>query len=119
MPPPERNPMKVPALLYHHVGPRPPSDRYASLSIGVGQFERQMEWLARQGYTGVRPSDWLAWRRGEGVAPRKPVLLTFDDAYGDFPEFALPTLQRFGFGAVVFVITGKLGGTAPWDGARL
>jgi peptidoglycan/xylan/chitin deacetylase (PgdA/CDA1 family) len=116
---PERRFMKIPALLYHHVGPQAPSKQWASLSVHTEQFTRQMEWLARRGYTAIRPSDWLKWRRGQGTLPRRSVLLTFDDAYGDFPEFALPVLQRFGFSAVVFVITARIGGSNAWDGATL
>jgi peptidoglycan/xylan/chitin deacetylase (PgdA/CDA1 family) len=43
------------------------------------------------------------------------VLFTFDDAYEDLVEFAFPVLQRHGFTAAVFVVTGHLGGTNVWD----
>jgi len=79
------------------------------------QFERQVRWLARRGYTGIRPSDWLAWCREGKPLPEKPVLFTFDDAYADTAEHALPVLRRYGFGAVVFVMTAQLGGTNAWD----
>src|ERR1700686_2624284 len=111
--------MMVPALLYHHVGPHAADARYSSLSISAGQLDRQMRWLVQNGYTSIRPAEWLAWRReGRSLRP-KPVLLPFDDGYADFPEHALPVLQRWGFGAVVFVITGRIGGANLWDGAPL
>ncbi len=74
-----------------------------------------MRWLARRGYAGIRPSDWLAWRRGEAALPDKPVLITFDDAYADVAEYALPVLDGYGFGAAVFVVTGQVGKTNTWD----
>jgi peptidoglycan/xylan/chitin deacetylase (PgdA/CDA1 family) len=107
----------VPALLYHHVGPPAADPRLASLSISAEQFARQMAWLARNGYTAIRPSAWLAWQRGEKSLPRKSVMLTFDDGYADFPDTVLPILLRWGFEAVVFVITGDAT-TNSWDGAR-
>lgn len=111
--------MKIASLLYHHVGPRPPDSRLASLSVRTSRFERQMSWLARRGFVGIRPSEWLRWRRHGVALPSKPVLLTFDDAYADFADFALPVLKRFNFSATVFVITRKIGGVNSWDGARL
>jgi peptidoglycan/xylan/chitin deacetylase (PgdA/CDA1 family) len=107
----------LPVLMYHHVGPPRPGT-YPALTVSPVRFERQMRWLARRGYTGIRPSDWVKWRReGDGL-PAKPVLLTFDDGYADLAEYALPVLRRYGFGAVVFVVTGRVGGTNTWDEAR-
>jgi peptidoglycan/xylan/chitin deacetylase (PgdA/CDA1 family)/glycosyltransferase involved in cell wall biosynthesis len=108
---------KLPGLLYHHVGPLRSSGPQA-ISISPERFERQMRWLARRGYTGIRASDWLRWlREGTGL-PEKPVIITFDDAYADIAEYALPILRRYGFGAVVYVVTGQLGGSNHWDEAR-
>jgi peptidoglycan/xylan/chitin deacetylase (PgdA/CDA1 family) len=72
-----------------------------------------MRWLARRGLRGTSVRDLLAARaagRGKGL-----VGLTFDDGYADFAQHALPVLQRFGFGATVFVIAGRLGRDNGWD----
>jgi peptidoglycan/xylan/chitin deacetylase (PgdA/CDA1 family) len=109
--------MRLPVLLYHHVGPPRPG-AIPSLTVSPERFERQVRWLARRGYNGICPADWLRWRReGKGL-PHKPVLLTFDDGYADLVEYALPVLRRYGFGAAVYVVTGQLGGTNAWDEAR-
>jgi GT2 family glycosyltransferase/peptidoglycan/xylan/chitin deacetylase (PgdA/CDA1 family) len=108
---------RLPVLLYHHVGLRRPGT-YPELTISPERFERQIRWLARRGYVGIRPSDWHAWRLGAGTLPDKPVLLTFDDGYADLADFALPHLERHGFGGAVFVVTGELGGTNRWDEER-
>ncbi len=106
--------IKLPVLMYHHVGPlRPDTD--AGLTVSPARFEAQVHWLARHGYRGIRPSDWLAWRGSAKSLPERPVLLTFDDAYEDVAEYALPVLERHGFGAAVFVITGRVGGTVTWE----
>jgi len=47
--------------------------------------------------------------------PRRPVLITFDDAYDEVAEVALPVLARHGFGAAVFVVTSHVGGSNAWD----
>jgi peptidoglycan/xylan/chitin deacetylase (PgdA/CDA1 family) len=46
------------------------------------------------------------------------VLITFDDAFLDFREIAHPILKSHGFSSVVFVPTGKLGGSEDWVGAN-
>ncbi len=102
------------ALLFHHVGPRRPLT-YASLTIEPVRFERFMRLLARTGHSGVSAADWLSWRRGERSLPRRAVILTFDDAYEDLVEFALPTLVRFGFRATAFVVASEVGGRNSWD----
>ena len=108
---------RLPVMLYHHVGPARPAT-YPELTVSPERFERQVRWLARHGYVGIRPSDWQSWRLGAGALPDKPVLLTFDDGYADLADFALPVLERHGFGAAVFVVTGEIGGTNRWDEER-
>ena len=101
-------------LLYHNVGPLHPGTNPA-LTISPERFERQVSWLAERGYISVRPSEWLRWRK-EGVGlPKRSVFLTFDDAYEDLTEHALPIVLRYGFSAAVYVVTGRLGATNTWD----
>jgi peptidoglycan/xylan/chitin deacetylase (PgdA/CDA1 family) len=88
------------------------------LTVSPAEFEGQLEWLARHGYTPVRVADWAAWRARAAPLPPRPVLLTFDDGYADLAEHAFPALERRGWPAVVFVVTRERvnrwdGGTAP------
>lgn len=102
------------ALLYHHIG-QASAGAYPDLTLSPREFERQIRWLARRGYTGIRPADWFAWYKSGSSLPPKPILITFDDAYADIAEHALPILRQFGFGAAVFVATGRIGQTSDWD----
>jgi peptidoglycan/xylan/chitin deacetylase (PgdA/CDA1 family) len=109
--------MRLPVLLYHHVGPEYPGTIHG-LTVSPEKFEKHVRWLARGGYKGICPADWLQWlREGTGL-PEKPILITFDDGYSDLVEYALPILQRYGFGAAVYIVTGQIGGTNTWDEAR-
>jgi peptidoglycan/xylan/chitin deacetylase (PgdA/CDA1 family) len=47
--------------------------------------------------------------------PELPLLLTFDDGYLDFETVAWPALQRYGFTAMVSVVTDLVGGSNEWD----
>jgi peptidoglycan/xylan/chitin deacetylase (PgdA/CDA1 family) len=54
----------------------------------------------------------LALNTGEA---RGLVGVTFDDAYEDFLGAAVPTLERLGFSATVFVVAGMLGKENTWE----
>lgn len=106
--------VRLPVLIYHHVGPARPNSDHA-LFISTERFEQHIRFLARRGYIGVRPSDWLAWLHHRKPLPKKPVLLTFDDAFKDLNDHALPILEHYGFGAAIFVVTKCVGRGNNWD----
>jgi peptidoglycan/xylan/chitin deacetylase (PgdA/CDA1 family) len=109
--------VRLPVLLYHHIGPSRPGT-FPELTVSADRFARHIQWLARRGYVGICPADWLAWCRKGRPLPRKPVLLTFDDGYADLTTHAFPLLRRHNFGAAVFIVTGRIGGENQWDRAR-
>lgn len=109
--------LRLPVLLYHRVGPRRPGT-FPELTVPSAQFEQEMQWLAEQGYRGIRVAEWLDWRRSGRMSTDRPVLITFDDAYADIAENALPVLQKLGFSATIFVVTSQVGGTNAWDEAH-
>jgi peptidoglycan/xylan/chitin deacetylase (PgdA/CDA1 family) len=105
---------RLSVLLYHRVGAATPTD-FPGLTVSPEKFARQVRWLARRGFTAIRASDWLAWCREGKALPAKPVLLTFDDAFADLAQNALPVLKQYGYSGVVFLVTKCLGGTNTWD----
>jgi len=109
--------MRIPALLYHHVGPSRPGIHH-KLTVSPERFEQQIRWLARHNYSGIKPSDLLRWMRDGKGLPEKPILLTFDDAYADTAEYALPVLRMYGLSGAVFVVTERLGEINAWDEIR-
>jgi len=108
----------VAALLFHHVGlPRPGTD--PSLTVQPNRFERFIRVLERLGYNGVPARSWSAALSGRASLPRRPILITFDDGYADLTEFALPALQRVGWGSTVFVAASTVGARSAWDEPRV
>ena len=87
-----------------------------SLTVSPEQFASQMEWLHRRGYQTVTSARWLAWTNSSQPLPRKPILLTFDDAYADLETTALPIMEKYGFTAIIFAITKLAASPTPWDG---
>jgi peptidoglycan/xylan/chitin deacetylase (PgdA/CDA1 family) len=106
--------LRLPVLIYHHVGPRP-ADTYPELTVSGRAFARHLRWLARWGFTGIQPANWRAWCVEGRPLPPRPVLITFDDAYAGVAEHALPHLQRHRFGGAVFAVVGLGGRTNEWD----
>jgi len=110
-----RNRQRVIVLLYHRVS----DERRDSLTVGIEQFDAQMEWLSRHHpiasiadvVRGAVPRD----------AKRTVVAVTFDDGYLDNYENAVPVLLRHQVPAAFFVSTGLIGSTAgfPHDWKRL
>jgi peptidoglycan/xylan/chitin deacetylase (PgdA/CDA1 family) len=105
--------IELPVLLYHRVGPVG-ADARTHLFITPTQFERQVRWMARHGYTGIAPSDWFAFVRNGKELPERPVLVTFDDGYADTARFALGVLVEHGFRAAVFTVTDSIGRSNVW-----
>jgi peptidoglycan/xylan/chitin deacetylase (PgdA/CDA1 family)/2-polyprenyl-3-methyl-5-hydroxy-6-metoxy-1,4-benzoquinol methylase len=107
--------LRLPILAYHRIaeGVGGLAGRFA---VTPAAFEQQLRYLRDAGYYSVQFDDWrtaaAAWRPLEG----RPVLLTFDDGYHDFLTDAWPLLERYGFTGTVFVVTGLVGKTAPWQG---
>lgn len=102
--------VRVPILMYHGIA-EDPAPTMRNLSVSPEVFAAQLEHLDVLGYTPVTLSALAeAWaREGEPKTPplpERPVVLTFDDGYGDFHSAALPLLRRYGFAATLFVTTG-------------
>jgi len=92
-------------LAYHSI-----SENGSVFAVAPAQFERQMEWLARNNFN-IVSLDQLAAYRKAGAIPRKTLAITFDDGYRDNYSAALLILRRFKMPATVFIITSKIGGT--------
>ncbi len=105
---------KLPILMYHRVHPEGKAAT-ASWRVTPEAFEQQLKYLQEAGYYSVSLADW-----GEAILKKQPlpgraVLITFDDGYQDFYDFAFPLLKRYGFSATVFLVADKIWQTNTWD----
>ena len=112
---------KIPVLLYHDI-----SDQFQDeYTISPSRFAAQMERLYAHDYRAISLKD-LDSLPGESLS--RAVVITFDDGYASFIDYAFPLLKDYGFKATVNIIGEyvgtflHLGGNRPmlsWDEYRV
>jgi peptidoglycan/xylan/chitin deacetylase (PgdA/CDA1 family) len=102
----------IPILNYHRVDN---VDNF--MTIHPDDFERQLQYLYNQGYTSVTLDEVANYFQGEGELPAKPIVITFDDGYEDNQRVAVPLLRKYGFKAIIFVVSDFVGkpGYLTWE----
>lgn len=106
----------LPILMYHRVAATG-SATTARYRVTPEAFEAQLRYLRDAGYYSIRLDEWQRAVKYKKPLPGRAIILTFDDAYQDFLTEAFPLLQRYGFSAVVFVVTEEVGKFNRWDRA--
>lgn len=94
---------KMPVLAYHSVF-NDEKDLTGDTDMVLEKFEKQMKWLHDNGYKTLTMDEFYKWKKGEYEAPRKSVVLTFDDGTESFYETVVPVLEKYDLNATVFVI---------------
>lgn len=104
----------LPILMYHQVAPFGPSylDRYR---VRPEVFEEQLRYLYDAGFYTMGLEEWWGFMQAQKPIPGRAVLLTFDDGYLDFLNYAWPLLKRYGFSAIVFLVASQIGHSNSWD----
>jgi tetratricopeptide (TPR) repeat protein len=100
---PPRGTVHVPILMYHGIGEHP---RSAAQPLAL--FESQMQALRQQGWTSITVRELFRMLGGKQPFPKRPILITFDDARIDSFEHADPVLARYGMKATMFVPTARI-----------
>lgn len=103
-------PPAISVLMYHSI-----ADGTGPTSIAPQTFAMQMQELAAAGCAVVSLQAVARWIRGEAQLPSRAVAITFDDGFADFVA-ASRVLQHHGFGATVFLPTGRMGSSESWSG---
>jgi peptidoglycan/xylan/chitin deacetylase (PgdA/CDA1 family) len=106
----------LPVLMYHRIADdgEPRAQRWRTEPAA---FEEQLHWLREQGFRSVDVDEWAGAAALDQPLPGRGVILTFDDGFVDFGEEAVPLLQKYGFRAELFVVSGHVGATDSWDTA--
>jgi len=109
---------KISILMYHQVGDFSRPAAHRANYCHVRRFKAQMAWLHRFGYRVIGLADAMRCLRGEQPMPRHGVVLTFDDGFQNFYDYAFPVLKRYGFPSTVFLVADLLGEKSEWLAAE-
>ena len=116
----KKKPAHIPVLMYHKI-PDAPLESKHRIFVPKHRFEQHLKFLKSNGFTGITFSEYHAFKQGKkplSAFPKKPVFLTFDDAYLDNLTNALPLLKRYGFKGTVFALGEASHTDNFWDTAQ-
>ncbi|HEY6145559.1 MAG TPA: polysaccharide deacetylase family protein [Solirubrobacterales bacterium] len=102
-------------LAYHSLSDLGGDPVLAQYGIPPETFAAQLDMLAARGHQFVDLDLLLAAVEGRAPLPAKATLVTFDDAYADLLPAVPEILSRRGIPAVVFAVSGQIGGSNEWD----
>lgn len=84
--------VEIPVVMYHSV--LKDESRHGKYVISPAEFENDLLYLKKHGYTTVLMKDLIAYTQG-GELPEKPVLLTFDDGYYNNYLYAFEIAKQY------------------------
>jgi len=110
-PPPEDVAIRLPILVYHHIGHAETwrDSAYKSLFIEPEWLDEQLKYLKENGFESVSFKAVSDFFESGKPLPKRPVLITFDDGNGNNYTNALPILRKYGFTATFFIVTNYTG----------
>ena len=99
-------------LFYHRVNPYPFNDLgpvSRELTVRPDVFEAQLKRLSRLGFRSASVAEFCRMMTLKQPFDPKALLISFDDGYEDNLLWAAPLLRKYGFSALIFVVSDFLG----------
>jgi peptidoglycan/xylan/chitin deacetylase (PgdA/CDA1 family) len=103
----------VPILAYHAVSDDA-TNQFRPYAVPRARFAEHVAILQDLGCVTFTLSDAAQRLFDRERLPQRAVVLTFDDAFGDFAQHACPTLMAANFTATLFVPSAFIGATSRW-----
>lgn len=114
--------VRVPILVYHIVRPSYPTDSREVIALAHTPevFDAQMQYLADAKYHVISFTALENYFNKGSPLPENPVIISFDDGWGDQFIYAFPILEKHKYTATFFVFTNPIGtrGFMTWDNLR-
>lgn len=102
----------VPVLLYHDLS----HEQRERETVSPSLFAAHMEWLYNAGYSAISLGELAAL---ETERARQSVIITFDDGYASFMDYAYPLLSEYRFKSTINIIGNAVGGFVGGNDPRL
>lgn len=102
---------QVPVLCYHQIRDWRAKDSKTAKDyiVPVDVFKAQIKMLADSGYHTILADQLYDYLNNGTPLPSKPIVLTFDDTDLDQYTIAEPTMKKYGFKGIFFVMTVSIG----------
>jgi glycosyltransferase involved in cell wall biosynthesis len=100
-------------LMYHAVGS--PEEKPSKYILPFSRLAQQMAVINHLRHNVISLEEYLACRREYRLPPPRSIVITFDDGYADFWDYAYPILKRYNYPATVFLVSDKVGKQNDWD----
>ncbi len=104
--------VNLPVLMYHDISYQQREEETVSPSL----FASQMEWLYGAGYRAIAFEEIDSL---DAESMKRAVIITFDDGYASFMDFAFPLFTEYGFKSTINIIGRYAGGFISGDDPRL
>lgn len=101
--------------MYHRIGEVRPESIVAGQYVAPEQFESQIRLVTKFGFKTISLAQMLDAFEGKTHLPLRPIVITFDDGYKSYYQYAAPTLEKYGYTATTFLVSDLLGKTNEWD----
>jgi len=96
----------IPILMYHRVVPDESQGGVHGTHVTTAQFDDHMRILKEKGYEVITFRDYTKYKfKHRFDRGRKQVMITFDDGYEDNYTYAFPILKKYGFRAVIYLVS--------------
>ena len=94
-------------LMYHFIDTAERSAVEKNV-VSLESFKRQMNFLDGFGYNVISMDEFYKNKTGQRKPGWKEIVITFDDANYTFKDQAFPVLEKYGFSATVFAVSGNV-----------
>ena len=113
----------VPILTYHQFMKDDEKRIYASndkYTMPISSLEQQLKYLSNNEYKSISLDDFYSWYVGNIKLTKKDIVIVIDDGNISAYKYAMPLLEKYGFQATIFVITGRITNSEQiWDPSKL
>lgn len=99
---------RIPVIMYHDIiKERGPGSVY--FDVTEQGFQDDMEWIKSHGAVPISLQDLYDHLTTGKQVPETAIVITFDDNYQGYYDYALPILRKFGYPSAMFVHTFYVG----------
>ena len=106
----KRNIDSIPIFTYHAFMSDEEKVKYASndkYTMSTSSFEEQLIYLKNNGYNTITLDEFYKWYTNQIYLTDKDIVIVMDDGHLSQYKYAIPLLEKYGFTATIFVITGR------------